>query len=73
MAGPKDVVRIAAIGDLHYSRTSAAGSLHRMFAQLNDSADVLVVCGDVTDYGHPETASVERTSSHLAQLEVAPD
>ena len=56
MAGPKDVVRIAAIGDLHYSRTSAAGSLHPIFAQINESADVLVVCGDVTDYGHPDEA-----------------
>jgi Icc-related predicted phosphoesterase len=56
MAGTKSVVRIAAIGDLHYSRTSAAGSLHPIFAQINDSADVLVVCGDLTDYGVPEEA-----------------
>jgi Icc-related predicted phosphoesterase len=56
MAGTKGVVRIAAIGDLHYSRTSAAGSLHPIFAQINDSADVLVVCGDLTDYGVPDEA-----------------
>jgi Icc-related predicted phosphoesterase len=56
MAGTKDVVRVAALGDLHYSRTSAAGSLHPIFAQINDTADVLVVCGDLTDYGLPEEA-----------------
>jgi Icc-related predicted phosphoesterase len=56
MAGPKDVVRIAAIGDIHYSRTAAAGSLQPLFAQISDSADVLVLCGDLTDYGLPDEA-----------------
>jgi Icc-related predicted phosphoesterase len=56
MAGRKGVVRIAAIGDLHYSRTTAAGSLHPLFTQINESADVLVVCGDLTDYGLPDEA-----------------
>lgn len=56
MAGPKDVVRIAAIGDIHHSRTAAAGSLQPLFAQISDSADVLVLCGDLTDYGLPDEA-----------------
>jgi len=56
MAGTRDVVRIAAVGDLHYSRTAPAGSLHPLFAQINDAADVLVLCGDLTDYGLPEEA-----------------
>ena len=56
MAEAKDVVRIAAIGDLHYGRTATAGSLHPLFAQINESADVLVLCGDLTDYGLPEEA-----------------
>ena len=56
MAVFKDVVRIAAVGDLHYSRTAAAGSLQPLFAQINDAADVLVLCGDLTDYGLPEEA-----------------
>ena len=49
-------MRIAAIGDLHYSRSAPAGSLHPLFAQINDCADVLVVCGDLTDYGLPDEA-----------------
>jgi Icc-related predicted phosphoesterase len=56
MTGTKDVVRIAAIGDIHHSRSAAAGSLQPLFAQISDSADVLVLCGDLTDYGLPEEA-----------------
>ena len=52
----KDVVRVAAIGDMHYSRSASAGSLQPLFAQITESADVLVLCGDLTDYGMPEEA-----------------
>lgn len=52
----KDVVRVAAVGDMHYSRTAPQGSLHPLFAQISESADVLVLCGDLTDYGLAEEA-----------------
>ena len=52
----KDTVRLAALGDLHYGRTSAPGSLQSLFAQINESADVLALCGDLTDYGLAEEA-----------------
>jgi Icc-related predicted phosphoesterase len=52
----KDTVRLAAIGDLHYGRTTPAGSLQPLFAQINESADVLALCGDLTDYGLAEEA-----------------
>ena len=52
----KDVVRIAAVADMHYSRTALQGSLQPLFAQIAESADVLVLCGDLTDYGLPEEA-----------------
>jgi Icc-related predicted phosphoesterase len=52
----KDIVRIAALGDLHYSRTSVQGSLQPLFAQITEAADVLVLTGDLTDYGLPEEA-----------------
>ena len=55
MATTSDVVRIAAMSDVHYSRTSA-GALHGVFQQVTDSADILVLCGDLTDYGLPEEA-----------------
>jgi Icc-related predicted phosphoesterase len=50
-------VRIAAIGDLHVSKTSQ-GTFQPLFSQINDNADVLVLCGDFTDYGLPEEARV---------------
>jgi Icc-related predicted phosphoesterase len=56
MAGPKDVVRIAAVGDLHYSRTTSAGSLQGLFAQITEAADILILAGDLTDYGLAEEA-----------------
>src|SRR5688500_4053798 len=57
MATARDVVRIAAMGDVHYSRTSA-GALQTVFQQVTESADVLVLCGDLTDYGLAEEAKV---------------
>jgi Icc-related predicted phosphoesterase len=56
MPAVKDLVRIAALGDLHYSRTSSAGSLQPLFAQITESADLLVLCGDLTDYGLADEA-----------------
>ena len=35
-----------------------AGSLQPLFAQISESADVLVLCGDLTDYGLAEEARV---------------
>jgi Icc-related predicted phosphoesterase len=56
MATPRDVVRIAAIGDLHYSRSSTQGSLQPLFAQISEIADILVLAGDLTDFGLPDEA-----------------
>ena len=60
-----DRVRIAAIGDIHVSKTSQ-GQFQPLFSQISNSADVLVLCGDFTDYGLPEEAKIlarELTSS----------
>jgi Icc-related predicted phosphoesterase len=54
---PRKHLRIAAIGDIHISKTSQ-GIFHPMFSQISTSADVLVLCGDFTDYGLPEEARV---------------
>lgn len=50
-------LRIAAISDLHYGKTSA-GSMAQLFAQVADTADILIICGDLTDYGTAEEARV---------------
>ncbi len=56
MQAAKSIVRIAALGDLHHSRTAPGGSLQPLFAQISEAADVLVLCGDLTDYGLAEEA-----------------
>jgi Icc-related predicted phosphoesterase len=53
----KDVVRVAAVGDLHVPRGGHAG-LQPMLAAAATAADVLVLCGDITDYGLPEEAKL---------------
>jgi Icc-related predicted phosphoesterase len=53
----KQRVRIAAIADLHCSRTSQ-GLLQPLLAQAVASADILVLAGDLTDHGLPEEAQV---------------
>jgi Icc-related predicted phosphoesterase len=57
VAASKEIVRIAAVGDLHCSRTSA-GALRPLFAQVGEQTDVLVLCGDLCDYGLPEEAQI---------------
>jgi Icc-related predicted phosphoesterase len=56
MAAPRDIVRIAALGDLHYSRSVAHGALQPLFAQITEAADILIIAGDLTDYGLPDEA-----------------
>ena len=53
----KDTLRVAALGDLHCSKASA-GTLQPLFAQITEAADVLVLCGDLTDFGLPEEAHI---------------
>lgn len=50
-------IRIAGLGDLHVRR-AAQGTLQSVLAPLNDAADVLALCGDLTDYGLAEEAHV---------------
>jgi Icc-related predicted phosphoesterase len=53
MAG--DTVRLAALADVHCNR-NAQGLLGPIFARLADTADVLLLAGDLVDYGLPEEA-----------------
>jgi Icc-related predicted phosphoesterase len=50
-------LRIAAMADLHVSRSSQ-GNFQPLFAQISQAADVLLLCGDFTDYGLPDEARV---------------
>jgi Icc-related predicted phosphoesterase len=49
------LVRVAALGDLHFGKNSQ-GTLQALFTQVSQAAEVLVVCGDFTDYGTADEA-----------------
>lgn len=53
----KQAVRLAAVGDLHVKKTSQ-GQLAPLLASVNERADVLLLCGDLTDYGLPEETQI---------------
>lgn len=46
-------IRIAAVGDVHFE-PARQGMLRDMVAEVNRSADVLALCGDLTTHGRPE-------------------
>jgi predicted MPP superfamily phosphohydrolase len=50
-------MKVAAVGDLHCKKTSR-GAFEPLFAAMRAAADVLVLCGDLTDYGLPDEARV---------------
>lgn len=54
---PRRHLRIAAVGDIHVSKSSQ-GAFHPLFAQISQTADVFLLCGDFTDYGLPEEARI---------------
>jgi Icc-related predicted phosphoesterase len=61
----RDTLRIAAVADIHVKKTSA-GALQPLFCKATETADVLLLCGDLTDYGTVEEAKIlakEVTSS----------
>jgi len=51
----KRALRIAATADLHYAKHSR-GKMQEAFAEISQSADVLLLCGDLTEYGLAEEA-----------------
>jgi Icc-related predicted phosphoesterase len=57
MPAVKDSVRLAAVGDLHYGRESRGALQPILSAVARVEADILVLCGDLTDYGLPEEAA----------------
>jgi len=46
-------MRIAATADLHFS-ASRLSALHDQLSRVRDEADVLVLAGDLTNYGQPD-------------------
>ena len=50
-------MRLAAVGDLHCGKTSQ-GRFQTLFSRAAEQADVLLLCGDLTDYGLPDEARI---------------
>lgn len=67
MENGRNVTRVAALGDLHCTEASH-GVLQSLFSQIAESADVMVLCGDLTDHGLiPQAQALARelsTSAH---------
>jgi Icc-related predicted phosphoesterase len=61
------MIRVAAVGDVHFG-TDSAGSLRPHLADLADAADLFLLAGDLTRRGLPEEAQV--LADELAGLEV---
>jgi Icc-related predicted phosphoesterase len=54
MAKSSGIVRVAALGDIHLGRAAYGPPLQSIFAQVAEQADVLALCGDLTDRGDPD-------------------
>jgi Icc-related predicted phosphoesterase len=50
-------LKIAALADIHVHETST-GVYKELFSKLSDEADILMLCGDLTDLGLPKEAEV---------------
>lgn len=53
----QETVRVAAVGDLHCTK-SCAGKFSPLFREASDAAELLLLCGDLTDYGTAEESHV---------------
>jgi len=57
MGGEGKKVKLAAIGDLHV-REGDEGKWRNFFKQVSEEADILLICGDLTDKGLLSEASI---------------
>jgi Icc-related predicted phosphoesterase len=67
MATAKETVRLAAVGDVHCSR-NGQGLLQPLFSRVAEAADVLLLLGDLVDYGQAEEARI--LAKELAILKI---
>lgn len=63
-------VRVAALGDLHCTKASH-GALQPLFSHIRDAADILLLAGDLTDYGLPEEAETLAREMSTLKMPVA--
>jgi Icc-related predicted phosphoesterase len=61
-----DRIRVAAVGDLHCAKAMTPGTLSAVLGQVSERADVLALCGDLTD-----TGTADEAKSLVRELAVA--
>jgi len=61
-----DRIRVAAVGDLHCAKAMTPGTLAAVLGQVAERADVLALCGDLTD-----TGTADEAKSLVRELAVA--
>ncbi|WP_295767096.1 metallophosphoesterase [uncultured Mucilaginibacter sp.] len=63
------VTRIAAVGDIHVKETDK-GKWVSYFKEVSANADVLIICGDLTDTGDEDEAAILATELHACTIPV---
>jgi Icc-related predicted phosphoesterase len=69
MAQTDGMLRVAAIGDLHVQEDSVA-PYRGLFTEISGSADVLVLCGDLTNFGKTSEAEILAEDIRAATIPV---
>jgi Icc-related predicted phosphoesterase len=64
---PNAKIRVAAVGDLH-CRDDQHGRFRHFVRQVNEEAEILLLCGDLTDHG--KVSEVRRLAEELSALRV---
>ena len=57
MPAADGAIRVAAIGDLHVTESSQA-PYRELFAEISQEADILLLCGDLTNFGKTSEAEI---------------
>ncbi len=67
MANSSSQLRIAAVGDIHFTE-GLAGALRTQFERLRDEADILLLAGDLSNMGRP--SEIEALLDELSGVQV---
>jgi Icc-related predicted phosphoesterase len=69
MNNAKQKIKIAAIGDIHIKETSG-DILKPVLQDINENADILLLCGDLTNLGQMNEAEILITELSLCRIPV---
>lgn len=58
MADAAEPITVAGLGDLHVGGAEAERPYRELFAEISGRADVLALCGDLTNLGRPDEAEM---------------